>query len=116
MAANVKILHNPRCTKSREALNYLQSKNLEVDICDYLKDGISKEELKSFIGSTGLSVSELLRTNEIDYKEHLKGRVLSDEEILDFMIKYPKIIQRPIVMSKNKGVMARPFQLIDQII
>lgn len=116
MGTKIKILHNPRCTKSREALEYLTSNKIEIEIVEYLKNGIDKEELKSFIQSTGLPIDELLRKNEDDFKLHLRGKELSDEEIIDLMIQYPKIIQRPIVMNGQYGVIARPCNLIDQII
>ena len=116
MGTKAKILHNPRCTKSREALNYLEEKGVEIEVVEYLKNGISKEELAEFIASTGSDVSEVLRKTEKDFQEHVKGNDLNKDELLEMMIQYPKLIQRPIVVVDGKGVIARPFELIDTIL
>lgn len=116
MATKARLLHNPRCTKSREALNYLNDKGIQIEIVEYLKDGITVDQLLEFIKSTGLYPKDVLRTNEAEFKEHFKGKDLSENELLKLMVKYPKVIQRPIVIVNNKGVIARPLELIDQII
>lgn len=104
----MKIYHNPRCSKSRQTLQILQDKNVEVEIVEYLKDLPTKDELSNIIKTLGISPLQLIRKGEADYKENFKGKDLSDSEWIDAMIQYPKLIERPIVVKDNKAVLGRP--------
>lgn len=104
----ITIYHNPRCRKSREALSLLQEKEESIAIREYLKDPPSKADLSQMVAVLGIKPHDLVRKGEEEYKEHYKGRELSDSEWLDAMIAYPKLIERPIVINKDKAVIGRP--------
>jgi len=104
----MKIYHNPRCSKSRQTLQLIKDANAEVEIIEYLNAIPSKEELKDLLEKLNLNAVDILRKGEADYKENYKGKELSNDEWIDAMIKYPKLIERPIVVRGNKAVLGRP--------
>lgn len=104
----MKIYHNPRCRKSRETLAIIEEAGVQPKIVEYLKDVPSKEELKAVLSKLGMKAKDLLRKGEADYKENFKGKELSEEEWIEAMITYPKLIERPIVIKGNKAVLGRP--------
>jgi arsenate reductase len=104
----MKIYHNPRCSKSRQALDILRENNIEPEIIEYLKDIPTKSELETIIRLLGISPELLVRKGEVDYKDNFKGKSLSNEEWIQAMIDYPKLIERPIIMKGNKAVIGRP--------
>lgn len=110
------IYHNPRCTKSRQGLAYLKEKGIEPEIRDYLKENISENELTKVLAELGLKPEEIVRKNEAEYKAHFKNKKMSDADWIKAMVKYPKLIQRPIVIHDNKAVIARPTEKIDEIL
>jgi len=112
----IKIYHNPRCTKSRQGLALLEALSLSFKVIPYLKDPITAIELKEMIAILDIEPIELVRKNETIWKEQFKEKNLSDEEIIEAMIEYPKLIERPIVINKNKGVVGRPAELIKSIL
>ena len=102
------IYHNPRCRKSREALKYLQDKEYVFEIRDYIKNLLSVEEIKSLIESLKIKPLELVRKNEAIWKENFKKRDLDDNQIICALLKYPKLIERPIVTKGKSSIIARP--------
>ena len=104
----MKIYHNPRCSKSRQTLNLIKEKGAEVEIIEYLNTIPSEKELSDIINLLSIEPEKLLRKGEADYKENFKGKTLSDSEWISAMIKYPKLIERPIVISGNKAILGRP--------
>jgi polyphosphate kinase len=112
----MKIYHNPRCAKSRAGLKYLEKKGFDVEIKNYLEDGLSTAELKNIIEKTGLKPFDLIRTQEVDYKTHLKGKTLSDDQWLASLVKFPKLLQRPIVVNGDRAVLASPPEEIEKIV
>ena len=111
------IWHNPRCRKSREGLKYLQEKGIEPVIYDYIKNGINPQELAEIIRKSGQPVTEFIRTKEKEYRElGLKDKSLTPEEFAQIAAKYPKLLQRPIVVKGDKAVLARPPERIDAIL
>lgn len=109
------VYHNPRCSKSRLALKYIEEQGNEAEIVEYLKDKPSAEELKIVLRKLGISAQDLLRKNEADFKENFKGKELNEDEWISAMIKFPKLIERPIVIYKEKAVVARPAERIEEI-
>ena len=103
-----KIYHNPRCSKSRQTLEILKSNGIEPTIIEYLKDVPTKDELKSLVNMLNLQAVDILRKGESIYKETFKGKDLSNEEWIAAMVKYPKLIERPIVVKNKKAVLGRP--------
>ena len=107
--AEFKIFHNPRCSKSRQALKILESNDKDYEIFLYLQETLNKKIIKNILDILGLNPKDILRSGEVEYKENkLSQYDDEDEKLIDFMIKYPKIIERPIVIKGNKGVIGRP--------
>ena len=114
--AEVKVYHNPRCTKSRNSLSYLDEKGVSYDIRLYLEEPLTHDELKSVIHKLGITPTDLLRKNEDVFKEKFKGKNLSDDQWIDVMIEFPKLMERPIIVKGNRAVVARPTEKIDQLV
>lgn len=104
----IKIYHNPRCRKSREALALLKEKGDHVVVQEYLKEPPTKEELREIVSLLEIRPFDLIRKSENEYKDNFKGKNLSDEEWLDAMIAYPKLIERPIVINERSAIIGRP--------
>ena len=112
----IKILHNNRCSKSRCALEILEDKGVDMEIINYLEDTPSKSDLKAILAKLGLKAVEIIRKGENDYKENFKGKDLSEDEWLDAMIQYPKLIERPIIINGDKAVIGRPPENVHSIL
>ena len=112
----ITIYHNNRCRKSREGLEILKNSGKEFEIVTYLEDIPSKEELKKIIGLLGIQPIELVRKNEAIWKSDYKGKELTNDEVITAMIENPKLIERPIVINKEKAVIGRPPETILNII
>ncbi|GBF19197.1 MULTISPECIES: arsenate reductase (glutaredoxin) [Arenibacter] len=111
----IKIYHNPRCGKSREGLAILENSGSEYEIIKYLENVPSKKELTAIIKILGISPMELVRTNEAVWKEKFKGKSMTDDEVIAAMVEFPKLIERPIVIKDNKGVVGRPPEKIKDL-
>ncbi len=106
---DIQIFHNPRCSKSRQTLALIEEKGISPDITLYLETPPSAEELGNIIKKLGISARELLRKGEQDYKDNeLKNPALTDEELISYMIKHPKLIERPIIIKGANAVLGRP--------
>ena len=112
----IKIYHNPRCKKSREGLAVLENSKKEFKIVTYLVNPLSEKELSEIIKLLDISPLELVRKTEKIWKENFKGKELSDKEIINAMIKNPKLIERPIVVNNKKATIGRPSENILAII
>lgn len=110
------IYHNPRCSKSREALQLLADNSCEVEVVEYLKNTPSKDELSALIRSLGIAPHDLIRVGEAVYKEQFKGKTLSDEDWILAMVEHPVLIERPIVVQNGKAVIGRPPTKVLEII
>jgi arsenate reductase len=111
------LFHNPRCSKSRQALNLLEQEKENFEIFTYLDQKIEKDFLKEIIQKLDINPRDLLRTGESAYKENnLKDSNISDEEIINTMIKYPKLIERPIYVKGSKAIVGRPPENVLKII
>ena len=110
------IYHNPRCSKSRQTLEIIKKSQQEFEIVEYLKDLLSISELEIIIEKLGITPVELVRKNELIWKENYKGKNLSDKEIVQAMIENPKIMERPIVVNGEKAVLGRPPENVLKII
>jgi len=112
----MKIYHNPRCSKSRKTLEIIKKNKKEFEIVEYLKDILSISDLELIIEKLGITAVELVRKNELIWKENYKGKNLSDKEIVQAMIENPKIMERPIVVNGEKAVLGRPPENVLKII
>lgn len=110
------IYHNPRCSKSREGVQFLEENNIDFQMVKYLNEPLSESELKEIIGKLGIKPIELVRTKEEIWKNNYKDKSLTDDEIIKAMHENPRLIERPIVVNGDKAVIARPFSLIKNIL
>lgn len=111
---NLKIYHNPRCRKSREALQYLEETKQSFDIINYLDKRLSKEDIEQLLKELSYRPEELIRKSEAIWKEEYKGKDLSADELVAALSENPKLIERPIISNGKSAVIARPLEkLID---
>lgn len=110
------IIHNPKCSKSRAALEILESKNISPKVVDYLNGDLDKKFLVKTFKALNKRPKEVLRTKEEDFKQ-LELDLDKDEQVIEAILKYPKILERPIVIKGEKAVIGRPpenvFNLIE---
>lgn len=112
----MKIYHNPRCRKSREGLAILQEAHMEPEIIDYIKNPISFDELTDILRKLDIPAIDLVRKNEAVWKEKFKNKELSEKEIIEAMVSFPKLIERPIVVVQDAAVIGRPPEKIKELI
>ncbi len=114
------VWHNTRCRKSREGLAMAEKvanqKSLELEVRKYLDNPPAEKELKEVLKMLNIKPIELVRTKEAIWKENYKGKDLSDAEIVKAMAKYPKLIERPIVIFNGKAVLARPADKVLELV
>jgi len=110
------IYHNPSCSKSRETLEILETKKANHEVIKYLDIPLSAEKLGKIIKLLKIKPIELVRKNERIWKENFKHLDFTDEELIAVMAKYPKLIERPIVINGDKAVIGRPPKRILDII
>lgn len=114
---NITIYHNPRCSKSRQTLQLLQEQGIEPVVIEYLNTPLSASELSAVLKKLKLNARDILRSNEQDYKDNqLKNPDLSEKQLIQAMIDYPKIMQRPIVVNGNKAAIGRPPEAVLEIL
>lgn len=111
------IYHNPRCSKSREALKILNDNNINPDIILYLEKGLEEDEVRKILKLLKTNPIDIMRKKEKEFKEHgLDKHFSSDDDLINAIIKSPKLLERPIVIHDNKAVIARPPEEIMKII
>lgn len=115
-SGSLKIFHNPRCKHSRAGLDYLKTKVDNYVVREYLKDDITKDEIKEILLKTNIRASDLVRTKEEYFQKNLKGKNFTNDEWIRILMENPKLIQRPIVVGKLKAVIANPPELIDRLL
>lgn len=112
----IQILHNPRCRKSREGLALLEAEGQDFMVIKYLEDKLTVKNLTTIISKLDISPIDLVRKNEAIWKSEFKGKDLNDAQIIEAMVANPKLIERPIVINKNKAVIGRPSDAIKTIL
>jgi arsenate reductase (glutaredoxin) len=112
---SLKIYHNPRCSKSRNAVNYLQDKNIDFQIIEYLKTGLNPSQIKEIVVKGSFEIKDFLRIGEKIYKEKNVANI-EGEKLEEILIENPILLERPIIVSDNWAVIARPLEnLIEKI-
>jgi len=106
----IKIYHNPRCKKSREALDYLNQRGRQVNIVKYLENKLTPEDLSALLKKINLSPLEIVRKNEVLWKTKFSKIQLNEKELLNVLSENPQLIERPIVEFNSSGVLARPLE------
>lgn len=112
----LKVYHNNRCKKSRAGLERLRQITGDFEIREYIKEGITEDELKEIVLKMNIHPSELVRTQEDYYKKELKGKSFTDQEWIKIISENPKLLKRPVIVSKHKAVIGDPPENIDNII
>tara|TARA_A100001015_G_scaffold34954_1_gene38686 strand:- start:3180 stop:3518 length:339 start_codon:yes stop_codon:yes gene_type:complete len=112
----MKIYHNPRCRKSREGIKYLESRKINFEIIEYLKNNLSSEQIRNILKKLQLKPIDIVRKNEAIWKEKYKGKDLSDDELIKILSNEPKLIERPIIVGKKLAVIGRPIENIDNLL
>ena len=106
---DLKIYHNPKCSKSRQTLRIIKDHGIEPTVVEYLKTPLNKLELENISKLLNKKPRDFVRRNEVDFKENnIKDIIENDTKLINEMVKFPKLIERPIVTSKNKAVICRP--------
>jgi arsenate reductase len=111
----IKIFHNPRCGKSREGLQILENQNQPFEIIKYLESSPTVSELQDLIKLLKIEPLDLVRQKEKIWIENFKKQDLTQKEIIQAMVDYPILIERPIVVNGNKAIIGRPPSLIKEI-
>ena len=106
--STVTIYHNPRCSKSRNTLALLQENGVQPQVVLYLETPPSSGEIKVLLKKLGIPAADLVRRGEADYKASGLDKDSSEADIVAAMVKYPKLIERPIVVRGDKAVLGRP--------
>ncbi|MFA5059305.1 MAG: ArsC/Spx/MgsR family protein [Candidatus Omnitrophota bacterium] len=113
----ITVYQKPTCTTCREVYAALKAGNVDFDAVDYYIEPISKAKLKELLSKMGISAKELLRSKDAKYKElKFDEKNYSESEILDLMMIYPDLIQRPIVEKGEKAILARPAERLKEIL
>ena len=107
------IYHTSHCSKSRECLAFLKEEEYPIEIVDYLKNPPSVEEIKELLRKLAIKPIDLVRKKEAIWKE-VGSDTLSDEQIIDLLHQYPKLIERPILIDGERAIIARPLSTAQQ--
>ncbi|MFT0623284.1 arsenate reductase (glutaredoxin) [Ectopseudomonas guguanensis] len=111
------LYHNPRCSKSRGALELLEARGVQPNVVRYLETPPSASELKSLLGKLGITARDLLRSGEDEYKTlGLSDTSLSEAQLIEAMAQHPKLIERPILIAGDKAVVGRPPEKVLELL
>jgi arsenate reductase len=113
--SKVTVYEKPTCTTCRVVKKHLNENNVEFEAINYFEQPLTADALKKLLKSAGLKPSECLRTKEEAYKKYVAGKDLSDDQLIELMVKHPELIQRPIVVKGGKAVLARPIEKLKDL-
>lgn len=108
--------HNARCTKSREALQLLQDKNINPEIIEYMKEPLTPADLEDILDKLDMDAIDLVRKKEAIWKEEFADKELTEDEVILAMIEYPQLMERPILVNGDKAKVGRPPEDVLEII
>jgi arsenate reductase len=115
--SEIAIYHNPRCSKSRQTLALLEERGVSPEVILYLETPPAEAKLKDILAKLGMPPRELMRKGEAEYKDNnFKDSSLSDADLLAAMVKFPKLIERPIVVKGNKAKIGRPPESVLELL
>ena len=106
------IWHNPRCSKSREALKLLQEQDKEIEIFKYLDEELDEAMIKALLLKLDIDAIDLMRTKEDIFKELKLAQVGDEGVLIRAMVRFPKLIERPIIITDTKAIIGRPPTLV----
>ncbi len=111
------LYHNPRCSKSRGALELLQERGLDPTVVHYLETPLNATQLKTLLGKLGISARQLLRTGEDEYKQlNLADTQLSEAQLIAAIAEHPRLMERPILVAGDKAIIGRPPENVLEIL
>ena len=110
------IYHNPRCTKSRQALQMLRDKGIEPKVVEYLKVVPTEREMEMLLMKLGIKAEALVRKGEAIFKQKFKDLRLNEHEWVRVMREHPELIERPIIVRDHKAVIGRPIENIEDLL
>ena len=117
MPREITLFHNPRCSKSRAALQLLQQSDRSFEVIDYLKSPPTAETLRKILRLLNVSARELMRRGEAQYKSlKLDAKECTDNELIDLIIQYPILLERPIVVTESAAAIGRPIDNIIELL
>lgn len=108
--------HNARCTKSREALQLLQDKNINPEIIEYMKEPLTPADLEDILDKLDMDAIDLVRKKEAIWKEEFADKELTEDEVILAMIEYPQLMERPILVNGDKAKVGRPPEDVLEIV
>lgn len=112
----VKVYHDPGCSKSNAALDFLVSQGIPFNLISYREEGLSPEELDKLLELLDLPASELVRSTDVLYRDLFGDNILNEEQNREILLKYPALMQRPVVVFGDRAVIARPVEKIREIL
>ncbi len=113
----VRMLHNPRCSKSRATLELLQARGIEPELVLYLENPPDRDELRTILERLGKSPIELVRKGEAEFRElGLDAPGVTDDDLVKAMVEHPRLIERPIVLAGNRAAIGRPPESVLEIL
>lgn len=116
MENKIQILYNPRCSKCREALSLLEGESCEIEIVEYLKDSLTKKELKMILSKLGLKAFDIVRQKEELFIKKFQKKKFTNEEWIQILLENPILIERPIVIDGYKAIIGRPPELVIDLV
>lgn len=115
--AEIKVYHKPTCTTSRKAIKFLQERGVDFDMVNYYEKPFTKNKIKALLKKAGLKAEDILRKRADQYKElDFKNKTYKQDEIISFLVQYPDLVERPIIESKEKAILARPVEKIEEFL
>ena len=113
----VTVYHNPRCSKSRAAMEYLEENGIETEVVKYMDSPPDANDIKELLSMLGMTPRELMRKHEKVFKDAgLDDPTFTDDELIEAMAQCPSLIERPIVVNNGKAVLARPPETVQDIL
>lgn len=106
------IWHNPKCSKSREALKLLEAKGDDFTVVKYLEEIPGRSEIEALLKKLGVSARELMRTKEDLYKELGLAEVEDEAKLIDALAEHPRLIERPVLIDGNRALIGRPVEKV----
>lgn len=117
MTDKVTIYHNPRCSKSRQTMEILHSKSIQPDVVEYLNTPADFDTLDNLLNMLNIEPRQLMRKGEAEYKDNnLADESLSRQQLIEAMVKFPKLMERPIVVKNGKAAIGRPPESVLEIL
>jgi len=110
------VYHNPRCSKSRNMVDELAGRDIDFTVFEYLKEDLNVAMISDVLAKLQIEPIELMRKGESDFKEQIKGKELSNEQLIQKMVEFPKLIERPIVIRGEKAIIGRPLENINKLL